>query len=112
MSKTFILCKKYPEDTFNPTITFGTNGIKIVYYDNTRRPCYQISILFDQIRSISEIIRRKAYGSFILYSSTIEEPKIINHDIKMTNNIDEVHKLINDGYRIACSKRDTILGIL
>ena len=101
MSKTFIL---YHPNTNNSTITIGTSGIKIIYCDNPGHPLGPIFILFDKIKTVSEITTYppKGYRSF-----TIDRYEI---KINMNNNIDEVHKLISDGYKTALSKKDNIIN--
>lgn len=116
-SRTFILHSDY---YINSSIIIGPNGIKIIYnYNNIKLPTCPIYILFDKIKNITIVTswkydsnRSPGYDSFKIECSTMEEPFKINiFEIKMNKEINEVHKLIIEGYKIACSKKDKIIGI-
>lgn len=110
MSKTFVL---YHPNTNNSTITIGTNGIKIINCDHAGWAQAPISVLFDKIQMVSEITMwpQLGYMSFKIIYSTIEAPlKVNTYEIKMKD-VNEVYKLINDGYKSARSKKDKFLGI-
>jgi hypothetical protein len=111
MSKSFEL---YHPNTNNSTITIGTNGLKIIYCDNAGRPQAPVYILFDKIQMVSEITTWTQLNcmSFKIKCSTLETPlKVNTYEIKMNKDINEVYKLINDGYKSACSKKDKKLDI-
>jgi hypothetical protein len=116
MSLTF---EVYNTSTLKSMITFGTNGFKIVYYDNAGREfipsnsyVVPISIRFDSILIINSIITRRDYQSFTIEASSLEKPnKIQTFEIKMKDKINEVRKLIIDGYKLARIEKDNLLGI-
>lgn len=110
MSQTFVL---YHPNTLKSTITIGTNGFKIIYCDDAGWELAPVSILFDKIHIVSIITTfSQGYRSFTVKASTLETPYKVNiYEIKMRDKIDEVHKLITEGYKHARLRKDKLLGI-
>jgi hypothetical protein len=99
-------------------IIIGKNGYKIM----TIHKSVQIAseyVLFSNVQSISNIEKNHKknnndpgdYYFFHINCLTIEKPfEITTHTIGMFDNVEDVHKLVHNGYMSACINKDKIIG--
>lgn len=127
MAKTFVLSvpKLYfngssKRQTIEPTITIGTNGFKITTVNqNVVGSLDTDYIMFDEIYSITNI----KFADFVapsfsiivlpskkLYLSQYDNLTTFKISIKRAD-IDEVFKLIDEGFRLALIRKDALIGI-